>query len=789
MTPPATKNTSERLKFKTHALLKNLVGKDLINDDNIAIVELVKNSYDAQAKKVTLKFEDVEEDVRRNGRRIIIVDNGGGMDKSDIEDKWLNIAYSDKLTITRQSGAKFAGNKGVGRFSCDRLGSSLDMLTRKKNGDLYRLRINWLDFEQEGDKDRTIQKIKVRLNEVSAADVLKEFDVVMPQAGTVLVISKLRSEWGHDKLLGLKRSLEKFISPNQPFSREKFEVLIEAEHEKKDDEKAEYHDKVNGIVENVIFERLQFGATYIESKINGDEVDFVLYHGGKRVFKVTEKNTKYQRLDGVSIVVYFLNPYKKAYFKRQTGVRSVDFGSIFLFLNSFRIAPYGDRGDDWLGLDVRKTQGTTRYLSSRDVIGRIEVIGSEDHFKPISSREGLKLTPQFVTLKEDYFHDVFRKLERFVVDGLDWDSVPRSARREIAAKGGLNWEATEEQYFESWDKKSRRISKTIMALIGVSKSRIIKLWFNTSLLDSLVEERSQEVQAIIDDIEAFDGVSVDQDLKKNLKKIGKIVSKKDADSKQAKQQVVDLKVEVEGNREAIQTLRKKSDAYQDQVLFLKSVTSLDEKVLLSFHHQICNDSITIDNYIAKTMTALRDDGDIEKALGTIGKASKVNKKILATAQFATKANFKSGTRREVTDIPIFFEQYLNNVTKDFMASGLQLEVNNKVSEFFEVNAKRIELSILIDNIVSNASKAHANHLSVNMKLRDKHHLIVSFVDDGNGLDKSVRLSDVFDLGVTSTNGSGLGLFHSKEIMESLDGDIQFIPGKQKGVEIRVMFTR
>src|SRR6202044_1506550 len=104
-------------------------------------------------------------------------------------------------------------------------------------------------------------------------------------------------------------------------------------------------------------------------------------------------------LKGVRGVIYFLNSYKKAYFKRQTGMRSIDFGSIFLFLNGFRVAPYGDRGNDWLGLDSRKSQGQTRYLGNRDIIGRIKVYDNENHFKPISSREGLKNTPQFVELK------------------------------------------------------------------------------------------------------------------------------------------------------------------------------------------------------------------------------------------------------------------------------------------------------------------------------------------------------------------------------------------------------
>ena len=134
-----------------------------------------------------------------------------------------------------------------------------------------------------------------------------------------------------------------------------------------------------------------------------------------------------------------MNPYKKAYFKKQTGVRLLDFGSIFLFLNGFRVAPFGDRGNDWLKLDIRKTQGTARYLGNRDIVGRIEVIGPESKFKPISSREGLKDTPAVHQLQQSFFLDILRKLEKFVVNGLDWDSVPAELRNKLSRNEGLDW--------------------------------------------------------------------------------------------------------------------------------------------------------------------------------------------------------------------------------------------------------------------------------------------------------------------------------------------------------------
>lgn len=785
---------SKSLHFKTNTLLKNLVGKDLINDDNIAIVELVKNSYDARSEEVVIQFKSFSQDGETNSKtsKIIIGDKGSGMGEVDIEDKWLNIAYSEKKINPQGNGAFFAGNKGIGRFSCDRLGSTLDMFTRTKGGELIHLNINWIDFESEGDKNLTIQKIPIKFDIVTNEEASLISGIETPETGTILVISKLRSSWDRKKLLTLKRSLEKFINPNQLFQHKTFKIFLEVNEFISEDMKLGYHGQVNGVVKNLVFEKLKFNTTYIESNISEDGalIMTALFHEGEPVFRLEEKNTNYSNLKNIQTVIYYLNPYKKAYFKRQTGVRLVDFGSIFLFLNGFRVAPYGERGEDWLGLDIRKTQGVSRYLGSRDIVGRIEIIDNDEHFKPISSREGLKLTPEFINLKEKFFFDVLRRLERFVVEGLGWDGVPDSVRNELRNSEGLSWDNTSEKYIESWDKKRKRISSSILSLIGLSKDRVEHFWFNPALLETLVEQKSQELNTIINDIEGFDGNVVDDDLKKNLKQIGKLITEKEAEVKTAKKQVTHLTIEAEESREVIKSLEKETEQYQAQTLFLKSVSTLDEKTLLGFHHQICLDASIIDNYIGKTMKALRDKGNIKEALKYIEKISKANKKIMATAQYATKANFKSGSKRELTDLPTYFEQYLNHVTKDFIASGLKLFIENKMLDPFEVKAKRIELSILIDNIISNADKAHAKTLSITMNLQSKNELLISFIDDGKGLDESINPESVFDLGVTSTTGSGLGLYHTKQIIDSLDAEIEFIPRQNpKGVEIKMVFIK
>src|SRR5690606_9457281 len=122
-----------KVNFRTNILLKSIIGKDLITDDNIAVLELVKNSFDAGSNQVKISFEDLD----KNDSKLIIADFGSGMSAFDLENKWLNIAYSEKKVKREEYGRILAGNKGVGRFSCDRLGEHLTIYTKTIDEDFY----------------------------------------------------------------------------------------------------------------------------------------------------------------------------------------------------------------------------------------------------------------------------------------------------------------------------------------------------------------------------------------------------------------------------------------------------------------------------------------------------------------------------------------------------------------------------------------------------------------------------------------------------------------------------
>ena len=138
-------NEQQKLFFQVNAGIKNIVGKELIHSDSIAIIELIKNSKDADATKSTIQFINEQ---KSQDSSLIISDNGKGMSLNDLKNKWLNVAYSEKKE--NMLNKLYAGNKGVGRFSCDRLGKNLTLYTKAQEGNYIKLSINWEDFENKG---------------------------------------------------------------------------------------------------------------------------------------------------------------------------------------------------------------------------------------------------------------------------------------------------------------------------------------------------------------------------------------------------------------------------------------------------------------------------------------------------------------------------------------------------------------------------------------------------------------------------------------------------------------
>ncbi|MBC1442760.1 histidine kinase, partial [Listeria seeligeri] len=187
----------EILHFKVSSGLKDIIGRDLITNELVAIFELVKNSYDAHSKNVDIIINSFENFIE-------IRDNGNGMNYKDIKDKWLFVAYSEKKDQIEET---YAGSKGIGRFSCDRLGGKM-ILRSKKEGEDNQLSINWGDFEKNS--LQKFEELNVKL--LSNESIDTEIDTISP-TGTTLRIEKLRDEWTPERVKKVISSLQRLINP------------------------------------------------------------------------------------------------------------------------------------------------------------------------------------------------------------------------------------------------------------------------------------------------------------------------------------------------------------------------------------------------------------------------------------------------------------------------------------------------------------------------------------------------------------------------------------------------
>jgi signal transduction histidine kinase len=832
----------EQVYFLSHVNIKNIIGKELINDDNVAVMELVKNSYDAGALKVDVEFKNLMNSENIN-HEIIISDDGQGMSEDDILHKWLNLAYSIKRVQNTQNNRLQAGNKGIGRFSCDRLGKQLNIFTKQKNSKIYQLQIDWEDFENVTDYSVEINQIPMKLREVDDETVYKETKYKLKESGTIIQILNLRTKWikfnenslfnevlNYQKFSKLKASLEKLINKSQVDSGG-FKIVL---HVKEIDDKNEtsYYKKINGEIKNKFFNKLNFNTTYIQSAISDDGLQIItkLKDRDKIVFKTIEKNVEFPHLKGVKIILMYLNPYAKVYFEKQMGMRSVDFGSVFLFINGFRIPPYGDVGNDSFGMEVRKNQGRNRYLSNREVIGRIEIEDRDEQYQVISSREGIvqnekfsqlihKSTKSTIAQKKNngFFYKTLRRLEKYVVEGIRWDSTPKG-HTEVVLKGMMkevNWSENKEEYVLTREEKQKNISKKLFNIMSIDTSNIMDLQIDNKILTSLKEKDSLQTQKNITkflrDFSKVPHYAISKELKKNIKSLLKEIQDKniikkidfilnnsldkfdeiiDRDSSYSE---LDKKINVVETKnkqleEELKESKKEKDQTEKQVNRLKKILSKDTKELVAFQHHIGLYANTAKDYVLDTIEEVKNNEfNKNDYLDNLQTVVLELEKIKIISKYITRENYLSAEKKVNEDLVQFIFYYTKSIYESTTNKEFNITINRNNIKY-QCKFEPIKINIIIDNLLSNSKKEEINAKNIVINFfKEEDVLIMEYLDDGSGLDNSiVNIESIFDIAVSTTRGSGLGLYHIKELLNDMKSTIS-VERQPKGIKFLIRF--
>ncbi len=685
---------AKKIRFKISSGLKNLIGRELITDELIAVFELVKNSFDAHATTVTLTFENI---LDQKNSKIIIADDGKGMSYDDLINKWLFVAYSAKkegVEDSREYRDKinskrlYAGAKGVGRFSCDRLGEKLNLVTieNKKYANIENILVNWMDFEKDAKK------------EFGSVDIQHQTLQVNPykmKHGTVIEVTGLRDDWDRKRLLKLKQSLAKLINPNQDNDSSGFSIVISAPEEREKDVKAFDHEKVNGPVENFLFETLGLKTTQITTEISKDGkfVTTTLKDRDRLIYKVTEKSP-FQGLHDIKIHLFQLNRMAKANFTRRMGMEPVKYGSVFLYKNGFRVYPFGDDEQDLLGIERRKQQGYNRYLGTRDLIGRIEINGHNEDLKETTSRDGGLIKNKDYRALLDFFYDYgLKRLEKYVVDVIKWGD-----EYEIL---GLDRKAPA---LKPEDVKTQITD--IIANLTKTKG-IVNLEYDKEFLNIISESQEKSLPKIAKN---FARIAEESGNKALQREAEHIVA-----------QIKELRVAKAEAEKGEEVAHKRVSAVEQQLeeeisekLFAKAALSTDIKEVLVLQHQIDKSVDSIKRNINNLLVAVKEKGPEKEILNLIERISLEADKISAISQFVTQANFNLEVAEINADIVSFIKEYIQNVYKEYPITKINRPyMNFKVitnGAKFVCKFRPLEMIIIIDNVFSNAMKAGAKIL-------------------------------------------------------------------------------
>jgi hypothetical protein len=210
---------NEGLTFRVQPRLLTLLGEQLIRDANLAVFELVKNAYDADATMCLVTLENP--DNQATGR-IVVEDDGVGMDEDTLRNVWMVIATDFRLkqraaAARSQRFSRFPlGEKGLGRLSIHKLGRSIRLITRVQGGDELVMDFDWDAIESATDLDEAYVALERRKPEIFTGD----------KHGTMFHVTRLREVWSRGELRRLYRSVNSLCSPFQ--GPTDFEVTLSA---------------------------------------------------------------------------------------------------------------------------------------------------------------------------------------------------------------------------------------------------------------------------------------------------------------------------------------------------------------------------------------------------------------------------------------------------------------------------------------------------------------------------------------------------------------------------------
>ncbi len=774
------------ISFNVDAYTARLIGRENVSKLEGAVLEIVKNAYDADAKVFCLYYSASE-------NCIIMIDNGSGMVEEVLRDHWMTIGNSSKKTTFKTEGNRIqTGAKGIGRFALDRISDRCEMLTISKWGGLEWI-VNWDDFNgsknlsdvkaQLFDSDDTLLGY-ARVDSWSNQGMGKRIrNLDLGNTGTVFRLYGLHDDWNDKTMERLRNHLENLLPPDvvQDFDVYFFSDMTSAEEAKIVSANIDSYDyRIKFTVQEdqlrlyINRNEFDFGdeeeEVIREAGISREEISY--FHGETKSMEFTfaeigERENLIGNYEGVlyfNKITYTKKDAEKFYYKDIKGRKNLtkEFGGIKIYRDHFRVRPYGEYGDndfDWLELSARRnrspaglghSKGNWR-VGSEQMIGLVDISRENSNLEDAANRNGIQEGPGFEQLKRvliavinEFERDrqgIGRKLADYAKQKDELQAKLEEMRR--LAEERKKWEAEQQKKEQNSGKDSGK---------GAEE-------------DSETTDREEEVRApSADPSEVMDLLS--------------------SYGERQEQEIQELEDEMK----MLQTL---------------ATTGI---IANMFMHEIRTLTNNIGQELDSAYEAIKYDQDIEEAFRNIQQAIVFKKHFASWFGVTIESIRKDKRRRKCCNMKVLLEDFLGTWKEILGRSGVRLIFSCDEDILFKCFAFDIEnvISNLISNSLVSFERENDEVLDekeIRIKIEKREEgFILYYEDTGWGLTPKYKkrpelILDAFesDRGIPNESededGTGMGMWIVKRTVLEYNGDIDLSENKMlsKGFKANVSF--
>jgi len=473
---------SEILYHSVDAAHLRNIGEQSISNHVQAILELVKNAYDADAEHCTVTFHGTRFfNSPLKIEKITLEDNGFGMTYDDLKFKWLRVGtdYKKRNTASPLYGRRVSGEKGMGHYSAQRLGEKVRVVSNSQmykgrtrsahEGKTLVLSMDWLKYEPGKDFNKIGNALEIQGKEDKNRHGIK------------LEITELKDKWTYRDIEKVRMNLGNLMLPPELRVAKREQFIPEL--------KTDGFELENSEVESSL---LKFAPWKIESRLKDSMAHYIISKRGKKgneriVLKRGKIPMGEAKCGDADLILYYYHGRYQEWAKgvmkpRILGDLLRQNCGIKIYMDGVRIMPYGERGNDWVELEKRKVRRYGGKVRNETVVGFIKLSHINNmNIKETTSRQALVENDAFMTLKNGFVLDTISELETL---RQEYEEEQKEIKKKVHPTESAHSEIDHlTDYMEGWE-----ISEGQKKLVTTKLSKISKFVTDQRTENERIEE-------------------------------------------------------------------------------------------------------------------------------------------------------------------------------------------------------------------------------------------------------------------------------------------------------------